>query len=484
MTKAKKGNTLKSALLVKTGVRKTSLKLAAETDGIVGKAAQNDLLPQLVVQHRATASLKIAAKRVRKSKPTLVKTLVAGIAANGFLVPMLVRGDEVVDGHSRLEAAQMLALPSVPVIDLIHLSAAQCEMVKVAVNRTGELGEWDMDVLRGVIIELDAECFDLSVTGFTMPEIDIIKLDGEPDPKAGLNEIPEQPETVTSVVGDLWMLGDHLLLCGSALEPDSYTTLLGSEQVGMVLSDLPYNVKISGNVSGLGKKKHGEFIEATGEMSKEEFATWLVDVCTIIKPHLVHAGVAELFMDWRHIAELVTAGGAAGLSLINMVVWDKQRGGMGGVFRSAHELIAVFCNGSTTPAMNNIKLGSHGRDRTNVWSYPGATTPGSSAAKMLAHHPTPKPVELLVDAMLDVTHAGDLVMDPFMGSGSTIIAAEECGRRVRGIELDPKYIDVAVRRWEILTGKRAILRSTGQYFTDVAAERAFATAHGGEAAAA
>jgi DNA modification methylase len=476
MGKSIAGGALKHALLVKTSKRKVSLKAAAETSGIAAKAAQNDPLPHIVLEQRETASLKVAAKRVRKPKPSLVQTLTAGIAANGFVMPMLVRGDEVVDGHSRLEAAKALALSTVPVIDLGHLSPEQCELVKLGVNRTAELGEWNLDVLREVIIKLEVESFDLSLTGFTMPELDIIKLDGEPDTKSELSDVPEPDETVTSMVGDLWQLGDHLLLCGSATEEASYQTLLGSEQVGMLLSDPPYNVKIAGNVSGLGKKKHGEFVEATGEMSDEEFAGWLTDLCATVRPFIVHAGVAAMFMDWRHIGTLVTAGLTAGFEHINMVVWDKQRGGMGGVYRSAHELIAIFCNGSTTPLVNNVKLGSQGRDRTNVWSYPGATTPGSSAAKMLKHHPTPKPVELLVDAMLDLTHAGDLVLDPFMGSGTTIIAGEEAGRRVRGIELDPKYVDVAIRRWEQLTGQRAVLTATGQPFADVVAERGAAAA--------
>ncbi|SFP85969.1 DNA modification methylase [Sphingomonas rubra] len=471
MTKTATGGALKNALLIKTATRKASLKVATETCGVAAKVTQKDLLPLLTVEQRPLGSLKPATQRVRKPKPSLVKTLVANIAANGFVVPVLVRGDELVDGHSRLEAAKALVLPTVPVIDLVHLSPAQCKLVMVAVNRTAELGEWDLDHLREVIIELDADSFDLSLTGFTMPEIDIIKLDGEPDPSSALNEVPEPTSLNVTMVGDLWQLGKHLLLCGSATEQDSYNLLLGAEQVMMILTDPPYNVKIDGNVSGLGKKKHGEFVEATGEMSDAAFLEWLYKVCLLLKQHLSHASVAMLFMDWRHIGDLMSAGRSAGLSLINMVVWDKQRGGMGGVYRSAHELVAVFCNGSMTPAVNNIKLGANGRDRTNLWSYPGATTPGSSAAKMLAHHPTPKPVELLVDAMLDVTHAGDLVLDPFLGSGSTIIAGEECGRRVRGIELDPKYVDVAVRRWEQVTGQRAVLTATGQSFAAVAEER-------------
>lgn len=481
-----KGSGLKKQALGKIGGRKASLKATNELAGLAAKALKNDLLPQLVVEERAIESLKVAAKRVRKHKPSLVKVLAKGMTAHGIVSPILVRGDEILDGNARFEAAKSLGLPIIPVINLAHLTVKQCELVKLAINRTAELGEWDLATLRDVIIDLDLEHEDLSVTGFTMPELDIIKLDGEPEPQSALNQVPEPSSTVTSKLGDLWRLGDHLLLCGSATEAASYEALLGEEKVGMVLTDPPYNVKIAGNVSGLGKKKHGEFVEATGEMSDDEFVGWLTSFCMTVRPRIAHAAIAMMFMDWRHISQLVEAGTSAGFELINMIVWDKQRGGMGGVYRSAHEFIAVFCNGATTPAVNNIKLGTNGRDRTNVWSYPGATMPGSTAAKMLAHHPTPKPVELLVDAMLDVTHAGDLVLDPFMGSGSTIVAGEECGRYVRGIELDPKYVDCAVRRWEALLGKRAVLVATGQTFAEVEVERATANnaAHSSEPAAA
>lgn len=390
---------LKPALLSKTSGRKSALKTATEIGGLVAKAGQNDLLPSLKVENRDTATVKLAAKRVRKPKAALVKTLVATMSMNGFLVPMLVRGDELVDGHARLAAARELSLPTVPVIDISHLSPEQCEVVKLAVNRTQELGEWDVEILREVVLELSATEFDLTVTGFTAPELDFIVLDPTPELSSDLNKVPDEATNVTSMLGDLWTLGDHLLLCGSATEAGSYEALLGEDKVAMVLTDPPYNVKIAGNVSGLGKKAHGEFVQATGEMTDEEFRAWLATFCGVLRPAMSAAAVAMMFMDWRHMSDLIGAGLSAGFNLINMVVWDKQRGGMGGLYRSAHELVAVFCNGATSPAVNNVKLGAHGRDRSNMWSYPGATTPGSSAAKALSLHPTPKPVELLVDAM-------------------------------------------------------------------------------------
>lgn len=466
-----KASNCKPALLAKTAARKTKLKIGKEMEVIAEQAKANSLTSKLQMTYVNPETLSSGKRRVRKIKPEHVKTLMRSIATNGFVTPIIVADEVVVDGETRLEAAKGLSLPEIPVIDVSHLSSAQRELVKLTLNRTGECGEWDLEMLRESVFEIELAGYDLGTTGFSMPEIDAIKLNPAPDAGDGLNEVPEPATAVVSMVGDCWQIGVHRLLCGSATEAISYATLLGDETVTMVLTDPPYNVKIGGNVSGLGKTKHGEFVQATGEMSDAEFSTFLGDVLTFVRGVMVPAGVAMAYMDWRSIRTLCDAGDVAGFSLINMVVWDKQRGGMGGLYRSGHELLAVFCNGATTPAVNNVKLGANGRDRTNVWSYPGATTPGSSAAKALALHPTPKPVEMLVDAMLDVSRPGDIVLDPFMGSGSAIIAGEECGRVVRGIELDPKYVDCAVRRWEQLLGQEAVLIATGQTFAEVAAER-------------
>lgn len=466
-----KTSNCKPLLLAKTAGRKAKLKTAVDISDIAATAKANSVCAKLQMVYVDPATLQPANRRVRKSSSSAIKAVARAIATNGFITPIIIADNVIIDGHVRWEAAKCLDLPEVSVIDVSHLSSAHRELVKVGLNRTPELGEWDVEMLRDSIMEIELAGLEIITTGFSLAELDVIKLDPSPTAEAGLNDVPALAETVVSMIGDCWQLGTHRLLCGSATDAISYATLLGDEKVTLVLTDPPYNVKIGGNVSGLGKTKHGEFVQATGEMTSDEFSTFLKDVLANMRAHMIHAAVAMAFMDWRSITVLTTAGEAAGFSLINMAVWDKQRGGMGGLYRSGHELVAVFCNGATTPAVNNVKLGANGRDRTNVWSYPGATTPGSSAAKALSLHPTPKPVELLVDAMLDVSQHGDIVLDPFMGSGSAIIAGDECGRAVRGIELDPKYVDCAVRRWEQLLGMEAVLIATGQTFAQVAAER-------------
>ena len=237
--------------------------------------------------------------------------------------------------------------------------------------------------------------------------------------------------------------------------------------VAAIIADFPYNVSIKNNVSGLGKKKHKEFKMASGEMTEAEFAAFLETAIMLAVAHLVIGGVMFGFMDWRSIHLLYHAGFVSKLTLMNLIVWYKQSGSMGGFYRSAHELIAVMCKGHTLRT-NNIQLGKNGRDRTNVWSVPGANRPGSSAHEMLSEHATPKPVELCVDAILDVTNRGEAVLDPFLGVGASLIAAHKTGRRCYGIELEPGFVDVTVMRWQRLTGKQAILSGTGKSFDALA----------------
>ena len=250
----------------------------------------------------------------------------------------------------------------------------------------------------------------------------------------------------------------------------SFKTLLGDSVAHAVLTDVPYNVKIAGNVSGLGSKKHGEFKMASGEMSPQQFHDFLRTSHQHCANHLRDGGVFYSFIDWRSHSVLTAAAAEAGLQHINTAVWYKGSGGMGGFLRSAHEFCCIFCKGDK-PKVNNVELGKHGKDRTNVWVYPGANKPGTSSAKALKDHPTPKNVEMCMDAILDVTHKDDIVLDAFLGSGTTLIAAHRTRRRCFGIELDPAYVDVGIRRWQELTGNEAILESTGQTFSQVTQER-------------
>lgn len=462
VTKAK----LKSQLNAKSVARRERHK------GDVGVAraaagARNDLLPHLEIVHRPTASLKNGVRRTRKSTPAQIERVIESINRFGLVAPLLIdSSDRLIAGHVVRDAAMALGISQVPCVVADHLSEDEGRLLSLALNRIGETGEWDIDLLRIEMIELGELGLDLSISGFTIPELDIILGDDAgTDAEEEVLEPDLEIEPV-SKAGDLWLLGRHRLLCGDSLKAASYTQLMDGQLADAVFSDPPYNCKIEGFVGGLGKHKHADFAMAVGEMSDDAFTTFLKSYLAHCKAHISVGAVVFACMDWRQIDFLLLAGRLEELTRINMVVWNKGSGGMGSLYRSAYELIAVFCNGKS-PATNNVDLGKHGRDRTNVWNYAGANRAGSSAAAALAGHPTPKPIELVADALLDVTKRGEIVLDPFVGSGTTIVAAEKTGRIAYGIELDPNYVDVAIRRWQKLTGEVAVQQESGLTFNDL-----------------
>lgn len=469
--KVLKEGAFKAQKLGKTGQRRRALEAQRRRADTCAGLRRNDLLPQLEVRQVDVAALKASPHRSRRTSAEQLDRLIASIADLGFSIPILIAANEIVDGHVRVEAARHLGLESVPAIEVAHLSRTEIRKLALALNRTAELGEWDTDQLRIEFAELIDLDVDLSSTGFSLQEQDIILLDPDAEEcEDDKEEIDEPPEDPVTRLGDVWLLDEHRVICGNALEEVTYKALLSGESVHCVLTDAPYNVPIKGNVSGLGKKVHNEFAMASGEMNDEEWQAFLDTVLALLAANIASGAVLFLFMDWRSIHRLYQAGFGAKLRLLNLVVWYKQAGAMGALYRSAHELIAVFCKGDK-PRINNVELGKHGRDRTNVWCAPGANRRGSSAQEMLHLHATPKPVELCVDALLDVTRRGDLVLDAFLGSGTTLIAAEKTHRRCRGIELEPRFVDIAIRRWQRLTGRPAVLAETGETIDEAAARR-------------
>jgi DNA methylase len=318
-----------------------------------------------------------------------------------------------------------------------------------------------------VLSGLDLD-FSLEATGFTIGEIDlkIQAVDEAPDaPDPDEAPVPAGPEVAQ--LGDLWTLGPHKLLCGDALDAASYARLMGEDRAAMVFTDPPYNVAIDGNVTGKGKVHHREFAMATGEMSEPQFVAFLTQACELMAEHSTNGSVHFVCMDWGHLYPLMTAGRSAYDAMLNICVWTKPHGGLGGVYRSAHEMVVVFKNGRG-PHRNNVQMGRFGRNRTNVWAYAGANGFGRGEdADLTSQHPTPKPVAMIADAMLDVTAPRDIVLDVFMGSGATLIAAQRVGRVCRGIEMDPLYVDLTIPRWQRLTGQDAI-RADGASFNALA----------------
>lgn len=455
-------NTFQKQSLAKTTGRRKKNATKVALQALAANTALNDIAPDIKIDWRNTAGLKDAARKVRKIEDRHLNDMVRAISNFGFVSPLIVRGNRVVDGHTRLAAARALAMPKVPCIDVSHLSEDKVRLLTVSLNRLAETGSWDLAELKFELEELETMEFDLTLTGFTMPEIDIIFGDEAAD-KDKEEEIPEPPAVPVTVEGDLWLLGKHRVLCGSALAAADFERLMGGDLAAAVLTDPPYNVVIEGNVSGLGMVKHGEFQMASGEMTREQFEEFLTVYQVLCRQYLLAGSVAFAFMDWRSIDLLTNAARKAGFKHINTITWNKGSGGMGSLYRSAHEFVGVFCNGEV-PRVNHVELGKHGRDRTNVWSYPGANKPGTSGAKALKDHPTPKNLEMCADALRDVTNREDIVLDPFLGSGTTLIAAEQTARVCYGLELEPKFVDVIVRRWEKLTGSQAIHAETGETF--------------------
>ncbi len=426
---------------------------------------------------RPLASLKPFPGNARTHSKKQVKQIAASIERFGFTNPVLVSDDgEIIAGHGRVEAAKLLGMKTVPTLALSHLSAAERRAYVLADNKLALNAGWDRDILaielQG-LVDLD---FEVELTGFSLAEIDVV-LDAAHDADPDQRDAPEDvvPAVVTgppvSRTGDLWLLGRHKLLCGDTRNGGDLDRLLGGERADLVFTDPPYNVAIDGHVCGLGSVKHREFAFASGEMSRAQFIAFLTDTLGNMARHMRDGAIAFVCMDWRHMGELLEAGEAVFSEFKNLVVWNKTNGGMGSFYRSKHELIFVFKNGDG-PHTNSFGLGDTGRYRTNVWDYAGISSMGAGRADELAMHPTVKPVALIADAIRDCSRRGEIVLDGFGGSGSTLIAAEKTGRQARLIEYDPLYCDTIVRRWEKLTGKRARLSPTGAAFEDVTEARA------------
>jgi DNA modification methylase len=428
---------------------------------------------QVIEQVRVDALMPYAGNARLHSKKQ-IRGLAKSITAIGFVGAILA--DEkgmIIAGHARLEAALLLGFERVPVLRVKNLSEAQKRTFILADNRIAEKATWDhrqLAVEFKTLITLDP-AFELTVTGFEMGEIDatIAILDGGDEADSIDDLVAPDPAAAVSKPGDLWQLGVHRLICGDARSQTSYQALMTHELAGMVFTDPPYNVPIKGHVSGKGQHNHREFAMASGEMSDEEFLAFLAAVIALLTTFSKDGSVHFVCMDWKHIFPLLQAGHAHYDTLLNLCVWNKTNGGMGSLYRSKHELVAVFRNGKAAH-INNVQLGRHGRNRTNVWDYAGLNAPVAGRDRALALHPTVKPVAMVADALRDCSNRGDTVLDPFCGSGTTLIAAERTGRVARCMEIDPLYVDAALRRWQKATGERAVHAETGALFDTLARE--------------
>ena len=421
------------------------------------------------VIHRSVDSLKPCSRNARTHSKKQIRQIANSIEQFGFTNPVLIDADGgIIAGHGRVEAAKLLGFETIPTIRIDHLTDAEKRAYMLADNKLAENAEWDPNILAielQILTELNVD-FDVEITGFHTVEIDnlIETLDNYDDADEA-DAVPEVDENSAPVsqLGDLWILGPHRLLCSDALDVDSYETLMVGAKANLVFTDPPYNVAIDGNVCGSGRIKHPNFVMASGEMTEAEFTGFLTTAMSNLAQFSSDGSIHFMCIDWRHIYEVLFAGRAVYSELKTICVWRKTNAGMGSFYRSQYELVAVFKHG-TAAHINNIELGKHGRYRTNVWTYPGVNTFKPGRMDELRMHPTVKPVALVADAIKDCSRRRDIVLDCFAGSGTTIIAAEKSGRRAYAMELDRRYVDVAVRRWQDITGDRARHAETGLTF--------------------
>ena len=431
-----------------------------------------------MIVYRPVDQLKLDPTNPRRHSKKQVRQIANSIELFGFIVAILTdRYGNVIAGHGRLLAAKLLGITEVPTLCLDHLTSAQARAFMIADNRLTENSVWDDRLLAEQLKDLSllGLDFDIEVTGFEMGEIDlrIASLDEPCDPSDDPADVlPEAPTSLpVSKMGDLWQLNQHRVLCGNALDNEAFATLLGDDRAAMVFTDPPYNVPIDGHASGLGAIHHRPFPMASGEMDRPEFTAFLRATFRNLAEFGIDGSLHYVCMDWRHIEEATAAGREVYTELKNLVVWVKDNPGMGSLYRSGHEFVFVFKHGRS-PHRNNVQLGGFGRNRSNVWRYPGANSfaRGGAEGNLLALHPTVKPVALVADAILDCSARGDIVLDAFLGSGTTVIAAERTGRRCYGLELDPAYVDTIVRRWQALTGGTARHAASGRAFDDLVRE--------------
>lgn len=436
-------------------------------------------MENIKLEFLAPGEIKPRVHAYRKHSPKQVDLIARSLKERGCIEPVLVDSqDRIVCGAAVVEAALQIGFNRLPVVRANHLTDVELRAYALAANRLAEYAGYDEELLAqeiGDITELLAD-YDLAGLGFEAAEIDKYLGVTSLERDAAAETVPPfMPKARVSAKGDLWILGDHRLLNGDALVPGNYAHLSGGKLAQLVLSDVPYNLGAK-TISGNGKVKHEDFVQAAGEMSRAEFTRFLTTAMRCMRDASVDGSIHMIFMSWHYLLEMLRAGAIVYDELKAICTWFKQQGGQGAFYRSQTEFIAVFKNGDEKH-INNIMMGRFGRNRTNAWNYAGMNTATKGRDELLAMHPTVKPLDLLEDAVLDCSHRGGIVLDPFVGTGSTIIAAHRTGRVGHGMELDPLYADVALRRIRAATGIEPIRASDGESFSEL---EAACLADGGE----
>jgi DNA modification methylase len=428
------------------------------------------------IEHVDPNSLKIPDDHPRKHSRSKIERWKALLGENDFIIPIVIGPNrEVVTGVARVIAAREIGMQTIPTLPQAQLTPSQIKRIRLFDNKIQEGSTWDELLLATDLKFLIGEGYDGLKLGFETAELDALLS----SPTSSINEgadvlTPPEPEDTVTVLGDLWIVGDHRVLCADSREDEALAQLMSGETAAVCLTDPPYNVPIKGHVSGNGAAQHEEFAMGVGEFTREQFLAFLSLILSCMTKWTKPGGLIYVFMDWRSIDVLMAAARSLGLKHVNTCVWSKTNAGMGSFYRSQHEFVGVFVKPGGR-ATNNVQLGKHGRNRSNVWQCAGANAFGQTRDADLADHPTVKPTELLENALKDCTKRGEIVLDVFGGSGATMLAAERCGRKARLIEIDPRYVDVTLNRMRRVFELEPVLASTGQSFDEVAAERRAAT---------
>jgi DNA modification methylase len=424
---------------------------------------QTPLLENLNIIYRAAAELKPYIKNPRKRDKKQAEAIAKSIQLHGFVNPIVIQENgEIVAGHGRYLAAQLLGLEAVPTICIKYMTPALAASYRLADNKLAEMSGWDFDLLELEIqdLEINMPELDLTTIGFSTPEVDVLTGRSE----AGVNEEEEDTaalmkQPLVTKPGDIWLLGNHKLICADALKTDSYHELMEGERARAVITDPPFNLKVNGHISTQ-KGKFEEFANGSGQDSSEDFMAFLRTSCAHMIKYSHNGSLHYIFMSWHFQYELLHIGKQLYVELKNILIWNKTNAGMGSLYRSKYESILLFKNG-TEKHINNIELGKHGRYRSNVLDYSGQNT--FDADRGIAH-PTPKNIQLIADLILDCTNEDDIVLDPFCGSGTIVLAAEKVKRRAFAIEIEPVYVDLTIRRWQQQTGQAAVHALSGLTF--------------------
>jgi DNA modification methylase len=430
----------------------------------------------LLILYQKIDQLKPYARNARQHSKRQIKQIAESIRVFGFVNPVLIdRNNRIIAGHGRVAAAKLLGMDEVPTIRLEDLTEEQIQFYVIADNKLAENAGWDREILAVELqhlLSLDCIDFGVEITGFEIAEIDAILEEARVPEETDEFLEPISGAALISEAGDLWLLRKHRILCGNSLHDETYKILMGNRKAAVVATDPPYNMKIDGCATGKGAIHHREFAMASGEMSDAEYISFLGTSLRLLAKYSSNNSVHYLFIDWRRVGDLIAVGKQIYDEYLNLCVWVKNSGGMGSLYRSQHELVLVFRKGKG-PARNNVLLGKFGRNRTNVWNYPGVQTQSKQGdeGNLLALHPTVKSIAMFADAILDCSARGEIVLDTFLGSGTTLMAAERVGRICFGIEIDPAYVDVAIRRWQNHTGEKATHQDSGKGFDEVAALR-------------